>query len=62
MAKVASNTVRDDMAFLFAPHQLGYGIQTGAEAAVHAARLFLRTLVADYVVAKPNFKNAFNSV
>ena len=61
VAKVASNRVRDDMALLFAPSQLGYGIKRGAEAAVHAARLFLRTLIGDHVVVKLDF-NAFNSV
>ena len=62
VAKVASNRVRDDMVLLFAPRQLGYGIKRGAEAAVHAARLFLHTLVADHVVMILDFKNAFNSV
>ena len=42
MAKVASNRVRDGMALLFAPCQFGYGIKRGAEAAIHAARLFLQ--------------------
>ena len=59
VAKVASNRVRDDMALLFEPRQLGYGIKRGAEA---AARLFLCTLIADHVVVKLDFKNAFNSV
>ena len=33
--------VRDEMASLLAPQQLGFGTQGGAEAAVHAASRFL---------------------
>ena len=41
---VASGKVLEDMAALLAPHQLGYGVKGGAEAAVHSARLFLHNL------------------
>ena len=32
------------MAALLAPRQLGYGVREGAEAAVHAARLYMQDL------------------
>ena len=50
------------MALLFASHQLGCSIKREAGAAVHGARLFLSTLIADHVVVQLDFKNAFNSV
>ena len=61
-AKVASNKALEDTATLLAPHQLGYGVKGGAEAAVHSARLFLRNLKPDQALLKLDFKNAFNSV
>ena len=42
VAKVASGMVRDLMAHLLSPRQLGYGVRGGAEAAVHATRVFCR--------------------
>ena len=55
------------MALLFAPPPPPFSLATASkgglsEAAVHAARLFLRTLIADHAIVKLNFKNAFNSV
>ena len=50
------------MALLLAPRQLGHGTTRGAEAAVHAARLFLHTLITEHVVVKLDFKNASNSI
>ena len=50
------------MAVLLAPHQLGYGVKRGAEAAVHSARLFLHNLKPQQVLLKLDFKNAFNSL
>ena len=43
------------------PVQLGYGVHRGAEAAVHAASLYIKNL-GDKCVLKLDFKNAFNSV
>ena len=60
-AKVASFKVRDEMAALLAPHQLGYGVKGGAEAAVHAARLYVQDLEQRCVV-KLDVKNAFNTL
>ena len=42
--------------------QLGFGIQQGAEAAVHAARSFLTNLTENQVLLKINFCNAFNTL
>ena len=41
-AKVAGNKLMEEMGELLAPRQLGYGVKGGVEAAVHAARLYLR--------------------
>ena len=48
------------MGTVLAPHQLGYGVPRGAEAAVHAARLFLHDLEPEQLILKLNFRNAFN--
>ena len=60
-AKVAGFRARDKMAALLAPRQLGYGVRGGAEAAVHAARLYLQDLQ-HRCVLKLDFRNAFNTL
>ena len=62
VTKIASRLVRDEMAFLLAPKQLGFGVRGGAEAAAHAARRFLSKMPADHTVVKLDFQNAFNSI
>ncbi len=62
VAKVAGFSVVGDMAALLAPHQLGYGVSGGAEAAVHAARKFLSNLDPEHAIVKLDFSNAFNSI
>ena len=62
VAKVASASVREAMADLLAPHQLGFGVKKGPEAAVHVARLYLHNLSSDKALLKIDFRNAFNSV
>lgn len=42
VAKIAGYLMVDEMAELLSPRQLGYGIRGGAEAAVHAARKFVK--------------------
>ena len=61
-AKVAGSKMMEEMGELLAPRQLGYGVRGGAEAAVHAARLYLYDLDPTKVVLKLDFKNAFNSI
>ena len=61
IAKVAGMKVMNEMGGLLAPVQLGYGVHRGAEAAVHAASLYIKNL-GDKCVLKLDFKNAFNSV
>ena len=60
-AKIAGFRVRDRMAALLAPRQLGYGVRGGAEAAVHAARLYLQDLQHQCIL-KLDFRNAFNTL
>ena len=61
-AKCAGLLVREEMAELLAPIQLGYGIKRGSEAAVHGARLFLKALQNNEVLLKLDFMNAFNTI
>ena len=44
VTKVVGRKVMEEMGTLLAPRQLGYGVKGGAEAAVHAARLYLHNL------------------
>jgi len=62
LAKVACNLVAADMSQLLPPLQLGYGVRGGSEAAVHAARHFLDSMVTAQAMVKLDFTNAFNSV
>ena len=62
VAKYASSLVREEMGELLSPRQLGYGVKRGAEAAVHAARLFVQNLEVDQVFVKLDFTNAFNTL
>lgn len=62
VAKIASSLVLGDMSALLAPRQLGYGVRSGAESAVHAADWYLRNLHPGHVMLKLNFRNAFNSI
>ena len=62
VAKVAIHFVLDDVTNLLAPRQLGVGVKGGAEAAVHAARSYLRHLRPGNVMVKLDFRNAFNSI
>ena len=61
-AKCASALVRKELPELLAPRQLGFGVPLGVDAAVHAARAYLRDLHSDQVIMKVDFKNAFNSI
>ena len=61
-AKCAGNSVKQAMASLLAPQQLGFGVPQGAEAAVHASRLYLQDMQEDHLMLKVDFRNAFNSL
>ena len=62
VAKAATQVLRDRMASLLSPVQLGFGVPHGAEAAVRATRLYLNNLPPDYVLLKLDFANAFNTI
>ena len=47
---------------MLSPLQVGVGVRNGAEAAAHAARIFLKTAEDDEVFFKIDFKNAFSTV
>ena len=61
-AKCANTYATTKLAPFFSPTQLGVGVKGGCEAAVHACRRFVDAMPDDYVVAKLDFKNAFNSL
>ena len=63
VAKLLCRSVRQEARDLF-PLQLGVGVQSGAEAAVHAARQWAdrNDVVGDRVLLKVDFSDAFNSV
>ena len=44
------------------PYQLGFGVPGGADAAVHASRIFLNSLPSDKALLKVDFSNAFNTI
>ena len=62
VAKVAGSKVMEEMGDLLAPQQLGFGVKGGAEAAVHALRLYLCDPNPGKAVLKLDFQNAFNSI
>ena len=62
VAKCACNSVKRAMAALLAPHQLGFGVPLGAEAAVHASRVYLQDMPDHHLLLKLDFRNAFNSL
>ena len=61
VAKIAGHVVMADMATLINPRQLGYGVKGGAEAAVHAARKYLKDLPDKHALVKLDFSNVLNS-
>ena len=62
VAKFAGSKVMDEMGGLLSPRQVRYGVRGGAEATVHAARLYLNNLDSASSVVKLDFKNAYNSI
>ena len=62
VAKVGCRSVASHVQAYLAPKQLGFGTKLGAEAAIHCARSFLRTITMDQVMVKLDFQNAFNSI
>ena len=62
VAKCTCNSVKQTMAALSAPHQLGLGVPLGTEAAVHATRVYLQDMPDRHLLLKLDFRNAFNSL
>ena len=61
-AKCANHYALDSVTSMLSPTQLGVGIKGGAEAAVHATRRYLQEMPKENLVAKLDFRNAFNSL
>lgn len=62
VAKVACSMVRRQVVDKLVPHQLGFGVKLGAEAAVHSTRSYLRSLNEGQALMKIDFSNAFNTL
>ena len=62
VAKCANAFADSKLAPVFSPRQLGVGIPSGCESAIHATRRFLQSMPSNFVVAKIDFSNAFNSL
>ena len=60
--KCANKYATAKLASHFAPIQLGIGTPGGAEAAIHAVRRYAENLPKDYIIAKLDFKTAFNTL
>ena len=61
-AKCLCTSVLHEMGSLLFSHQLGFRTALGAEAAVHAARVFLSNLDDGHLIIKFDFRNAFTSI
>ena len=62
VAKAAFRSLTDKAIVKLKPRQLGFGVHLGAEAAVHAARVFLENLKSGQALLKVDFSNAFNTL
>ena len=62
MSKCACLEALKSIPQLEAPHQLGFGIAGGVEAAVHTGRVYLNHLPPEKAMLKADFRNAFNSI
>lgn len=47
---------------ILAPHQLGFGIATEADSAVHTNQAYIEKLLSAKAVVKVDFQNTFNSI
>lgn len=61
-AKCAGNSVKQAMASLLAPHQLGFGIPLGGRAAVYASHQYLQEMQEGHLLLKVDFHNACNTL
>ena len=61
-AKIHCCHIIERCANLFSPRQLGVRIPGGAEAAVHATRIYLDNLQPGNILLKIDFQNAFSAV
>ena len=62
ITKAAVRTLKENVVTKLAPMQLGFGIQQGAEAAVHATPSFLSNLTKNQALLKIDFCYAFNTL
>ena len=61
-SKVACQAVTPQSVALLAPRQVGFGVASGCEGAIHAARRYTENMQDGQLLLKLDFKNAFNSI
>src|SRR6478609_5181690 len=61
-SKVACQAVTPQSVALLAPRQVGFGVASGCEGAIHAARRYTENMQDGQLLLTLDFKNAFNSI
>jgi hypothetical protein len=61
VSKTACQLVQEEAKTYLSPNQLGFGVRSGAETAIHAASHYISTNPT-HVILKIDFKNAFNCI
>ena len=61
-AKYACFHALESILALLSPHQLGFGVPGRADAAIHAARIYLSQIPNNKALLKVDFRNVFNSI
>ena len=62
VAKAACRAVMSKVTGMVSPTQIGFGIRRAAEAAAHAARIYVASLQPGHAFLKLDFANAFNAL
>ena len=62
VSKCASSYGLAQLQEYFYPNQLGVGVPSGCEAAIHSTRRFVSSMPTGYALVKLDFRNAFNNV
>ena len=62
VAKAACRAVMSKVTGMLSPTQIGFGIRRAAEAAAHAARIYVASLQPGQAFLKLDFVNAFNTI
>ena len=61
VSRILTTRVRPQLAAYLSPHQLGFGVPGGCEAAIHAVRKYCLSPPPDGAILQLDFENAFNA-